>query len=246
MPRATFRQRPPSRGIRVPASDRCRRPELLQQPQRLGLDFSTIAAHPRAACPLSDSLTIVAGAARRPALFPQLFPIPDPERHVQRAVSVVARSASRDVSACRWLLLRLGASRPIQSRIDCRTVRRVVDSAADALFAWQCLDRGSLLCACDSWHGIAAGEDGCTNGYGAAISVSMTLAGHVQDGVGFVGVSLQRLDRLGSGKHKQFDFAARCFRRADTTMIMAKPSSSTPSNSLNLPLIACSFGFPAL
>src|SRR5438876_3862594 len=34
--------------------------------------------------PLSDSLKIVAGAARRPALFPQLFPIPDPVRHLVR------------------------------------------------------------------------------------------------------------------------------------------------------------------
>src|ERR1700738_4905613 len=34
--------------------------------------------------PLSDSLRIVAGAARRPALFPQLFPIPDPIRHLVR------------------------------------------------------------------------------------------------------------------------------------------------------------------
>jgi hypothetical protein len=55
MARATFRQRPPTRGIRAPASDR-RRPELLQQPQRLGLDVSTIAAHPRAACALERFL----------------------------------------------------------------------------------------------------------------------------------------------------------------------------------------------
>src|SRR5207245_9321195 len=34
--------------------------------------------------PLSDSLRIVAGASRRPALFPQLFPIPDPVRHLVR------------------------------------------------------------------------------------------------------------------------------------------------------------------
>ena len=34
--------------------------------------------------PLSDSLRIVAGAARRTALFPQLFPIPDPVRHLVR------------------------------------------------------------------------------------------------------------------------------------------------------------------
>src|SRR6202030_1858905 len=34
--------------------------------------------------PLNDSLRIVAWAARRPALFPQLFPIPDPVRHLVR------------------------------------------------------------------------------------------------------------------------------------------------------------------
>src|SRR5713101_7764766 len=34
--------------------------------------------------PLSDSLRSVAGAARRPALFPQLFPIPDPGCHLDR------------------------------------------------------------------------------------------------------------------------------------------------------------------
>jgi len=33
---------------------------------------------------LSDFLRIVAGAARRPGLFPQLFPIPDPIRHLVR------------------------------------------------------------------------------------------------------------------------------------------------------------------
>src|SRR5229473_1705558 len=33
---------------------------------------------------MHDSLRIVAGAARRPALFPQLFPIPDPIRHLFR------------------------------------------------------------------------------------------------------------------------------------------------------------------
>src|SRR3989441_7434518 len=55
MARATLRQRPPTRGIRAPAFDRCR-PELLQQPQRLGLDVSTIAAHPRAACALERFL----------------------------------------------------------------------------------------------------------------------------------------------------------------------------------------------
>src|SRR5882724_2316168 len=32
----------------------------------------------------TDSLRIVAGAARRPALFPQLLPIPDPGRHLGR------------------------------------------------------------------------------------------------------------------------------------------------------------------
>jgi hypothetical protein len=45
---------------------------------------STIAGHPRAACALERFLRIVAGAARRPALFPQLFPIPDPVRHLLR------------------------------------------------------------------------------------------------------------------------------------------------------------------
>jgi hypothetical protein len=34
--------------------------------------------------PLSDSLGSEAGAARRPALFPQIFPIPDPVRHLVR------------------------------------------------------------------------------------------------------------------------------------------------------------------
>ena len=34
--------------------------------------------------PLDDSLSSVAGAARRPALFPQLFPIPDPVRDLFR------------------------------------------------------------------------------------------------------------------------------------------------------------------
>src|SRR6202140_1926371 len=34
--------------------------------------------------PLRDSLRIVAGAPRRPALFPQLFPIPDPVTHLFR------------------------------------------------------------------------------------------------------------------------------------------------------------------
>ena len=33
---------------------------------------------------ISDSSRIVAGAARRPALFPQLFPIPDPGHHLVR------------------------------------------------------------------------------------------------------------------------------------------------------------------
>ena len=33
---------------------------------------------------MSDSLRIVAGAVRRPALFPQLFPIPDPVRYLVR------------------------------------------------------------------------------------------------------------------------------------------------------------------
>src|SRR5512133_4173590 len=36
------------------------------------------------AVPLTDSSRIVAGAARRPAFFPQFFPIPDPVRHLIR------------------------------------------------------------------------------------------------------------------------------------------------------------------
>ena len=56
MARATLRQRPPTRGIRAPASDRCRRPELLQQLQRLGHDISTIAAHRQTACALERFL----------------------------------------------------------------------------------------------------------------------------------------------------------------------------------------------
>ena len=66
----------------------------------LGLEVSTIAAHPstretRAACALAipygdrflkttDSLRIVARPARRPTLFPQLLPIPKPGRHLDR------------------------------------------------------------------------------------------------------------------------------------------------------------------
>ncbi len=37
---------------------------------------------PSPACALERFLRIVAGAARRPALFPQLFPIPEPGRHL--------------------------------------------------------------------------------------------------------------------------------------------------------------------
>src|SRR6266849_5329838 len=84
MARATFRQRPPTRGIRASASDRCRRPELLQQPNGWGSmspPSQPILGRP---VPLSESLSIVTGAARRPALFPQLFPIPDPGRHLDR------------------------------------------------------------------------------------------------------------------------------------------------------------------
>src|SRR5712691_1019043 len=46
--------------------------------------LASIPSFSRAPVPLSDSLRIVAGAARRPALFPQLFPIPDPVRVRQR------------------------------------------------------------------------------------------------------------------------------------------------------------------
>src|SRR6202166_4326246 len=43
-----------------------------------------MSAHPSRLGPLGDSLRVDAGAARRPALFPQLFPIPDPVRHLLR------------------------------------------------------------------------------------------------------------------------------------------------------------------
>src|SRR6266545_7336155 len=39
---------------------------------------------PREAMPFSDSLRIVAGAAGRPTIIPQLFPIPDPVCHLLR------------------------------------------------------------------------------------------------------------------------------------------------------------------
>src|SRR3989442_6181338 len=55
---------PPSQPIRLPAKPG--RPVPLRFPET------------------TDSLRIVTGAARRPALFPQLFPIPDPVRHLVR------------------------------------------------------------------------------------------------------------------------------------------------------------------
>src|SRR5215472_13400398 len=55
----------PKRGIQLPASDR--------YPPSLSVVFA-----------LERSLRIVAGSARRPALFPQLFPIPDPVCHFVR------------------------------------------------------------------------------------------------------------------------------------------------------------------
>jgi hypothetical protein len=60
------------------------RPEPHYAPgaRRWGRNVFTVAAHPRGGMSLSDSLTIVAGTAGRLALFPQLFPIPDPVRHL--------------------------------------------------------------------------------------------------------------------------------------------------------------------
>jgi hypothetical protein len=49
------------------------------------MSFSALCeAHPGWPVPLNDFLRIVAGARRRPALFPQLFPIPEPGRHLDR------------------------------------------------------------------------------------------------------------------------------------------------------------------
>src|SRR5436190_5454476 len=58
--------------------------QLLLRMRRLDCSTDRATSEPARPVSLSDSLRIVAGAARRPALFPQLFPIPDPVRHLVR------------------------------------------------------------------------------------------------------------------------------------------------------------------
>src|SRR5437867_5800881 len=91
MARATFRQRPPTRGIGRPLLTAAAARSFYNNPNRWGSMSPPsqpirLPAKPGRLVPLrlletTDSLRIVAGAARRPALFPQLFPIPDPGRH---------------------------------------------------------------------------------------------------------------------------------------------------------------------
>src|SRR6266487_3049627 len=94
MARATFRQRPPTRGIGRPLLTAAAARSFYNNPNRRGSMSPPsqpirLPAKPGRPVPLrfletTDSLRIVAGAARRPALFPQLFPIPDPVRHLVR------------------------------------------------------------------------------------------------------------------------------------------------------------------
>src|SRR5438132_4338354 len=94
MARATFRQRPPTRGIGRPLLTAAAARSFYNNPNRWGSMSPPsqpirLPAKPGRPVPLrfletTDSLRIVAGAARRPALFPQLFPIPDPGRHLGR------------------------------------------------------------------------------------------------------------------------------------------------------------------
>src|SRR2546429_7788381 len=94
MARATFRQRPPTRGIGRPLLTAAAARSFYNNPNRWGSMSPPsqpipLPAKPGRLVPLrfletTDSLRIVAGAARRPALFPQLFPIPDPGRHLGR------------------------------------------------------------------------------------------------------------------------------------------------------------------
>src|SRR5437879_4991727 len=94
MARATFRQRPPTRGIGRPLLTAAAARSFYNNPNRWGSMSPPsqpirLPAKPGRPVPLrfletTDSLRIVAGAARRPALFPQLFPIPDPGRHLVR------------------------------------------------------------------------------------------------------------------------------------------------------------------
>src|SRR5437879_626999 len=94
MARATFRQRPPTRGIGRPLLTAAAARSFYNNPNRWGsmsppAQPIRLPAKPGRPVPLrfletTDSLRIVAGAARRPALFPQLFPIPDSGRHLGR------------------------------------------------------------------------------------------------------------------------------------------------------------------
>src|SRR5438874_2707615 len=94
MARATFRQRPPTRGIGRPLLTAAAARSFYNNPNRWGSMSPPsqpirLPAKPGRLVPLrfletTDSLRIVAGAARRPALFPQLFPIPDSGRHLGR------------------------------------------------------------------------------------------------------------------------------------------------------------------
>src|SRR6266567_4692956 len=94
MARATLRQRPPTRGIGRPLLTAAAARSFYNKPNRWGSMSPPsqpirLPAKPGRLVPLrfletTDSLRIVAGAARRPALFPQLFPIPDPGRHLVR------------------------------------------------------------------------------------------------------------------------------------------------------------------
>src|SRR2546428_2455473 len=94
MARATFRQRPPTRGIGRPLLTAAADRSFYNNPNRCGSMHPPsqpirLPAKPERLVTLrfletTDSLRIVAGAARRPALFPQLFPIPDPGRDLGR------------------------------------------------------------------------------------------------------------------------------------------------------------------
>src|SRR5713226_1784982 len=82
MARATFRERPSTRGIRRLLLTAAW--SFYNNSNGWGSMSPPSQPTPGRPMPLSDSLRIVAGAARRPALFPQLFPIPDPVRHLVR------------------------------------------------------------------------------------------------------------------------------------------------------------------
>src|SRR5256712_6182575 len=94
MARATFRQRPPTRGIGRPLLTAAAARSFYNNPNGWGSMSPPsqpirLPAKPARPVPLrffkmTDSLGIVARATGEPALFPQLFPIPDPGRHLGR------------------------------------------------------------------------------------------------------------------------------------------------------------------